>query len=195
MADVVAESWATGAIEKAGLDYDNLKRIKPDIIMLRTCMHGHSGPLAKQHGHGFLLTGLSGLDELTGWPDRPPSGLYGAFTDHIAPLFNVIALVAALEYRRRTGKGVYIDQSQHETVLQWVSPVILDYFVNNRETRAHGNRIAYAAPHGIYRCKGDDRWCAIAVFTDAEWAGLQDHRDARACTRPQVFNTSQPKEE
>jgi benzylsuccinate CoA-transferase BbsF subunit len=170
--DVVAESWATGAMEKAGLDYESLKAIKPDIIMLRTCMHGHTGPLSKQHGHGFLLTGLSGLDELTGWGDRPPSGLYGAFTDHIAPLFNVIALVAALDYRRRTGKGVYIDQSQHESVLQWVSPVILEYFVNNRETRAHGNRLPHAAPHGIFRCKGDDRWCAIAVFDDSQWKAL-----------------------
>jgi benzylsuccinate CoA-transferase BbsF subunit len=170
--DVVVESWATGAIEKAGLDYESLKKIRPDVIMLRSCMHGHTGPLAKQHGHGFLLTGLSGLDELTGWGDRPPSGLYGAFTDHIAPLFNVIALAAALDYRRRTGKGVYIDQSQHESVLHWVSPVILDYFVNNRETCARGNRLPHAAPHGVYRCKGDDRWCAIAVFTDAEWASF-----------------------
>ncbi len=188
-ADVVAESWATGAMEKAGLDYENLKKIKPNIIMLRTCMHGHTGPLSKQHGHGFLLTGLSGLDELTGWPDRPPSGLYGAFTDHIAPLFNVVSLVAAIDYRRRTGKGVYIDQSQHESVLQWVSPVILDYFVNNREERANGNRIAYAAPHGVYRCKGDDRWCAIAVFTDAEWAGFCETIEKPGLAEDSRFST------
>jgi benzylsuccinate CoA-transferase BbsF subunit len=170
--DVVVDSFAGGTMEKWGLDYDNLKKIKPDIIMLRTCMHGHTGPLAEQHGQGFILTALSGLDAVTSWPDRPPAGLYGAFTDHIAPLFNVASLLAALDYRRRTGKGLYIDQSQHEAVLHWVIPLLLDYTVNHREPKANGNRLAYAAPHGIYRCHGDDRWCAIAVFTDDEWASF-----------------------
>jgi benzylsuccinate CoA-transferase BbsF subunit len=168
-ADVVIESWATGALEKMGLDYDRVKKIKPDIIMLRTCMHGHTGPLAKVHGHGYVLTGLSGLDVLTGWPDRSPAGLYGPFTDHVAPLFGAASLIAALDYRRRTGKGTYIDQSQHESVLQWVAPHILNQVVNQQEFHANGNRYAYAAPHGVYRCQGDDRWCAIAVFTDSEW--------------------------
>jgi benzylsuccinate CoA-transferase BbsF subunit len=168
-ADVVVESFTTGAMEKWGLDYDNLKKIKPDIIMLRTCMHGHSGPLAKHHGQGFVLTALSGLDALTGWPDRPPSGLYDAYTDFVAPLFNAVSLIAALDYRRRTGKGLCIDQSQHEAVLQCIAPLILGYTANGTEPRANGNRLDYAAPHGIYRCQGDDRWCAIAVFTDDEW--------------------------
>jgi benzylsuccinate CoA-transferase BbsF subunit len=171
-ADVVVDSFAGGTMEKWGLDYDNLKKIKPDIIMLRTCMHGHTGPLAEQHGQGFILTALSGLDAVTSWPDRPPAGLYGAFTDHIAPLFNAVSLLAALDYRRRTGKGLYIDQSQHETVLHWIIPLLLDYTVNHRELKANGNRLDYAAPHGIYRCQGDDRWCAIAVFTDDEWASF-----------------------
>ena len=171
-ADVVVESFAGGVMEKWGLDYDSLKKMKPEIIMLRTCMHGHTGPLAKQHGQGFILTALSGLDAVTGWPDRPPAGLYGAFTDHVAPLFNAISLIAALDYRRRTGKGLCIDQSQHEAVLHWTIPLLLDYTVNHRELRANGNRLAYAAPHGIYRCQGDDRWCAIAVFTDEEWGSF-----------------------
>jgi benzylsuccinate CoA-transferase BbsF subunit len=171
-ADVVVESFAGGVMEKWGLDYDSLKKMKPEIIMLRTCMHGHTGPLAKQHGQGFILTALSGLDAVTGWPDRPPAGLYGAFTDHVAPLFNAISLIAALDYRRRTGKGLCIDQSQHEAVLHWTIPLLLDYTVNHRELQANGNRLAYAAPHGIYRCQGDDRWCAIAVFTDEEWGSF-----------------------
>jgi benzylsuccinate CoA-transferase BbsF subunit len=168
-ADVVVDSFVTGIMEKWGLDYDNLKKLNTDIIMLRTCMHGHTGPLAKHPGQGYILTALSGLDAITGWPDRPPSGLYSAFTDHVAPLFNAVSLIAALDYRRRTGKGQYIDQSQHEAVIHWIAPLILDYIVNHREPSANGNRISYAAPHGIYRCQGDDRWCAIAVFTDDEW--------------------------
>ena len=87
-ADIVIESFSTGVIEKMGLDYDHLKKIKPDIIMLRTCMHGHTGPLAHQHGQGYILTGLSGMDAVTGLPGNPVGGLYVPFTDHIAPLFN-----------------------------------------------------------------------------------------------------------
>ncbi len=168
-ADVVADSYATGTMEKWGLDYDNLKKIKPDIIMFRTCMHGHTGPLAQQHGQGFILTALSGVDSLISWPDRAPSGAFGALTDFIAPQFNTICLISALDYRRRTGKGQYIDQSQHEAAMQLITPLILDYTVNQRDFTANGNRLDYAAPHGIYRCKGDDRWCAIAVFTSDEW--------------------------
>jgi benzylsuccinate CoA-transferase BbsF subunit len=168
-ADIVADSYATGTMEKWGLDYDNLKKIKPDIIMLRTCMHGHTGPLARQHGQGFILTALSGVDSLISWPDRAPAGAFGALTDFLGPQFNTICLIAALDYRRRTGQGQYIDQSQHEATMQLIVPLILDYTVNQRDFTASGNRLAYAAPHGIYRCQGDDRWCAIAVFTDDEW--------------------------
>ncbi len=168
-ADIVADSYATGTMEKWGLDYESLKAIKPDIIMFRTCMHGHTGPLARQHGQGFILTALSGIDSIISWPDRAPSGAFGALTDFIAPQFNTICLIAALDYRRRTGKGQYIDQSQHEAAMQIMAPLILDYTVNGRDFKATGNRHATAAPHGIYRCQGDDRWCAIAVFKDEEW--------------------------
>lgn len=168
-ADIVAESFTAGTMEKWGLGYEDLKKIKPDIIMFRSCMHGQTGPLAKHPGHGFVLTALSGLDAITGWPDRPPSALYGAFTDFVAPLFNAVCLIAALDYRRRTGKGQYLDLSQHEESLHCLGPLILDYVVNQREPSTKGNRLDYAAPHGIYRCKGDERWCAIAVFTDDEW--------------------------
>jgi benzylsuccinate CoA-transferase BbsF subunit len=171
-ADIVADSYSTGTMERWGLDYENLKKIKQDIIMIRTCMHGHTGPLARQHGQGFILTALSGVDSLISWPDRAPSGAYGPFTDYIVPQLNAISLISALDYRRRTGKGQYIDQSQHEATLGLIAPLILDYTVNNRDFTGQGNRLSYAAPHGIYRCKGEDRWCAIAVFTDEEWASF-----------------------
>jgi benzylsuccinate CoA-transferase BbsF subunit len=168
-ADIFADSYATGTMEKWGLDYENLKKLKPDIIMLRTCMHGHTGPLARHHGQGFVLTALSGFDAITSWSDRAPSGVFGALTDFIAPQFNTLCLISALDYRRRTGKGQYIDQAQHEAAMQLIAPLILDYTTNGRDFVASGNRSLYAAPHGIYRCKGEDNWCAIAVFTDEEW--------------------------
>jgi benzylsuccinate CoA-transferase BbsF subunit len=188
-ADIVADSYATGTMEKWDLDYNSLKKIKPDIIMLRTCMHGHTGPLAKHHGQGFILTALSGVDSLLSWPDRAPAGAFGALTDFIAPQFNTISLIAALDYRRRTGKGQYIDQSQHEAAMQLITPLILDYTVNQRDYTANCNRLAYAAPHGIYRCQGDDRWCAIAVFTDDEWASFCQVIGNPALTKEPRFAT------
>ena len=176
-------------MEKWGLNYENLKQIRPDIIMLRTCMHGHTGPLSKQHGQGFILTALSGVDSLISWPDRAPSGAYGPFTDYIAPQLNTLSLIAALDYRRRTGKGQYIDQSQHEATLGLIAPLLLDYTVNQRDITGGGNRLPNAAPHGIYRCQGDDRWCAIAVFTDEEWASFCRVIGQPYLSRDPRFNT------
>jgi benzylsuccinate CoA-transferase BbsF subunit len=188
-ADIVAESFIPGTMEKWGLGYEDLKKIKPDIIMLRTCMHGQTGPLAKHPGLGLVLTALSGFVSITGWPDRPPSGLYGAFTDFVAPLFNALSLIAALDYRRRTGKGQCLDVSQHEAVMHCIEPLFLDSVVNQREPKPNGNRLASAAPHGIYRCQGEDRWCAIAVFTDDEWTNFCRVIGSPAWTKDPKFNT------
>ncbi len=188
-ADVVAESFIPGTMEKWGLGYEDLKKVKPDIIMLRTCMHGQTGPLAKHPGLGLVLTALSGFVSITGWPDRPPSGLYGAFTDFVAPLFNAVSLIAALDYRRRTGKGQCLDVSQHEATMHCLEPLFLDAVVNRREPKPDGNRLAYAAPHGIYRCRSDDRWCAIAVFTDDEWKNFCRVIGSPTWTKGPKFNT------
>ncbi len=168
-ADVVTESFTPGTMAKWGLDYDNLKSIKDNIVMLSTCNQGQSGPHAKHPGYGSQLVALSGFTQITGWPDRLPVQPFGAYTDYVAPRFGAAALVAALNYRRRTGKGQYLDLSQLESGLQLLAPLILQYTISKREAQREGNRCPYGAPHGVYRCKGDDRWCAIAVFGDEEW--------------------------
>jgi benzylsuccinate CoA-transferase BbsF subunit len=188
-ADIVTDNFTPGTMEKWGLGYEDLKKIKPEIIMMRTCMHGQTGPLARQPGLGFVLTAISGLAPITGWPDRPPSGQYFAFTDFVAPLFNAVCLMAALDYRRRTGRGQCLDMAQHESVLRCVGPLLLDSVVNRREPTPKGNRLDYAAPHGIYRCKGEDRWCAIAVFTDEEWKSFCRVIGNPAWTNEPKFNT------
>ena len=136
--------------------------------MLSACMQGQTGPHAAHPGLGFHLTALSGFSNITGWPDRQPLDL-GPHTDFIAPHFNLLAILAAIDYRRRTGKGQYIDISQYENGIHFMAPIILDYVVNQRIANRMGNRHSDAAPHGAYRCHGEDRWCAIAVFTDEEW--------------------------
>ncbi len=166
--DIVVENFAGGAMEKMGLGYEVLKKLKPDIIMCSSCMQGQTGPFARHPGIGFRLTALSGFNHITGWPDRQP-GWIGAYTDFIAPRYIILAIMAALEYRCRTGKGQYLDLSQFEGGVQLMAPLLLDYAVNRWEVNRMGNECPYAAPHNAYRCLGEDRWCAISVFTDEEW--------------------------
>jgi benzylsuccinate CoA-transferase BbsF subunit len=167
-ADVVVENFAGGAMERMGLGYPELVKIKPDIIMLSSCIMGQTGPLATHRGAGLTLTALAGFNSITGWPDREPVSI-GFYTDFIAPYFNTILLLAALDYRRRTGKGQYFDVSQLENSAHMLAPLILDWTVNGRLAQMEGNSSPHSKPHGAYRCKGDDRWCAIAVSSEHEW--------------------------
>jgi len=168
-ADVVTESFTPGMMEKWGLGYEEIKKIKSDIIMLRTCMQGQTGPHSHLPGTGVNLVGITGFAHLCGWPDRDPAQPYGPYTDSVAARFCAIMLIAALDYRRRTGKGQLLDISQFEGGINFIAPVMLDYFVNHRVADRVGNKCPRAAPHNAYRCHGEDRWCTIAVFSDDEW--------------------------
>lgn len=168
-ADIVVESFSPGTMERWGLSYKEIKKTKPGIIMLSSSSQGQTGPFAKFASLGIPLVGLGGFSRFLGWPDRGPLPFPMAYTDIISPRFAAAALIAALIYRRRTGMGQHIDIAQLESSLQFLTPAILDYTVNDRDGRLFGNSHPSAAPHGIYRCKGEDRWCTIAVFTDGEW--------------------------
>jgi len=178
-ADVVVENFAGGQMVKLGLGYKDLKKIKPDIIMLSAAIYGQTGPLAEYGGAGMSLTALTGFPNITGFPDQVPQFPGFALTDFIAPRANVLAIASALSYRNRTGKGQYIDAAQMESAIPLLTPILLEYNVNERETARIGNRADYAAPHGVYRCKGDDQWCTIAVLNDDQW-----HNFCQAIGRP-----------
>jgi crotonobetainyl-CoA:carnitine CoA-transferase CaiB-like acyl-CoA transferase len=167
-ADVVVENYSGGTMDKMGLGYEVLRKINPSIIMLSASMQGQTGPHAHHLGFGMQLTALSGYDYIGGWPDREPDN-FAVYTDWIAAHYGTAAIMAALDYRARTGKGQYLDLSEYETAVQYISPSLLDYDVNEAIAYRQGNRCEYAAPHGAYRCLGDDRWCAISIFTDEEW--------------------------
>ncbi len=173
-ADVVAESFSPKVMRGWDLDYELLRKLKRDIIMLSTCLMGQTGPLSGFAGFGSLAAGISGFYDLTGWPDRPPSGPFGAYTDTIAPRFTAIAILAALDHRRRTGEGQYIDQSQAESALHFLGPALLDYTSNGRVQTRAGNRDPRMAPHGVYPAAGDDRWVAIAAKDGEQWRALCD---------------------
>jgi benzylsuccinate CoA-transferase BbsF subunit len=170
--DVLGECFPTGVMERFGLGYDVLKSIRPDIIMVRSCGYGHTGPMAKQAGFGMTLAAYAMMYAIAGWPDRGPVPVSSYYSDQLSPLPCILAMVAALDYRRRTGKGQCIDQSQIESTLNYLTPLILDYSANKRTLAITGNKCPYAAPHGVYRCKGHERWVAIEVFTDEEWQGF-----------------------
>lgn len=170
--DVVAESFSPRAMSKWGLDYESIRKMKPDIIYYSASQQGHGGPHSGFIGFGMMMASLSGYAHLTGWPDRDPAPPYGAYTDFISPFFGAAALVAALDHKRKTGVGQHLDLSQLESGLQLIAPVQMDYVLNGHEMKRDGNRDPRAAPHNAYPCRGEDSWCAIAVFEDEEWVSL-----------------------
>jgi crotonobetainyl-CoA:carnitine CoA-transferase CaiB-like acyl-CoA transferase len=188
-ADVVCESFSPKAMRKWRLDYESLRAIKPDLIMLSSCLMGQSGPMSSYIGFGNMAAALSGFYHLCGWPDRPPSGPFSAYTDYIAPRFGAISILAALDYRRRTGKGQYIDQSQAESALHFLTPALLEYAANGRIERDAGNTDPNYAPHGVYPACGDDRWIAIVCKTDEHWRLLCGAMDRAALTLHPDFAT------
>jgi benzylsuccinate CoA-transferase BbsF subunit len=189
-ADIVVENFTPGTMQrKWGLGYEGIKKIKADIIMVSTSPLGQTGPEAQQAGFGLELVSRGGFTHFVGWPDQDAVGVGYPYTDTVTPPIAVIAIMAALEYRRRTGKGQYIDLSQHEVAVQHLAPALLDYAVNGREGGRIGNRHPYAAPHGAYRCLGDDRWCTIAVFTDGEWEAFCKVIGKPAWTEDPKFTT------
>ena len=171
-ADVVMESFSPRAMKGWGLDYDTLRTVNPNVIMLSTCLMGQSGPWASLAGFGTMAAAISGFFAVTGWADRAPCGPFGAYTDYVAPKLLLPVLLAALEHRRATGEGQYIDLSQGEASLHLLAPALLDSVVNGGIAGRHGNDDDVHAPHGVYPCSGEDRWVAVAVTDDRAWAGL-----------------------
>jgi len=171
-ADVVTESFTGGVMERMGLAYDDLKKVRSDIIMISMSAQGRGGPYSDHSAFGHVQQALCGVNNLAGWADGEPVGAYGPYTDYFVPHLAATVVLAALDYRRRTGKGQYIELSQLEAGIHCLETAILDYTANDREQRRMGNRHPYAAPHGAYRCRGEDRWCTIAVFNENEWQNL-----------------------
>jgi benzylsuccinate CoA-transferase BbsF subunit len=169
-ADVVVESFTPRVMGSFGFAYEDIVTWKPDVIMLSSSMQGHTGPNREYRGYGGQGSALSGLHHVTGWPDRVPAGPKGAYTDSIAPRLGVAAILAALDYRERTGIGQYIDLSQVECAIStFMRTEVLDYTINGHVTGRIGNRSPLAAPHGAFPASGDDYWVALAVETESQW--------------------------
>jgi benzylsuccinate CoA-transferase BbsF subunit len=171
--DVALDSFTAGTMGDFGLGYDVARALNPSIIMATTCLMGQTGPDARLGGYGYHAAAVSGFFEITGWDDRPPAGPFNAYTDTIAPRFLATTLMAALDHRRRTGEGQFIDQAQLESALHFLGPELLDVQISGRSPRRAGNDSPHAAPHDAYPCAGEDQWCAIAIETEEHWRALR----------------------
>jgi len=171
--DVVVDNFRPGIMARWGLAYDDLVKVKPDIIVASMPMVGSTGPFRHWGGFGTTAFSLSGMLELTGFPESEPLACAIPFPDSSCnPTHFAVALLAALRHRRRTGQGQWIDASQMESTMAAIGPAILQALANGTQAERTGNREGTAAPCGIYRCAGDDRWCAIEVHTTAQWEAL-----------------------
>ena len=167
-ADVVTESFSPGTMEKWGMGYEDVRKIRPDIIYFSSSMQGRGGPHSSYAGYGQNACNFSGYTELSGWPDRKPCAPY-AYTDYVCCRFAAFALVSALIHRSKTGKGQYIEQSQFESSVHFLMQAIMDYQVNGNIQTRMGNRSPIASPQGVFPCKGEDYWVAITALNQDEW--------------------------
>ena len=172
-ADIVLQNQRPGLMKAMSLGYEELKKVKEDIILLEVGIMGQEGPMVGVGGWGSNSMAQSGQFYYYRFPDNGPSSPgFTAVPDVIGPMFAAMAGIAALDYKRRTGKGQHLDVSQLEPLVHFLGPAVLDFTVNGRIQPPVGSRDPHAAPHNAFRCKGDDKWCVIAVFTDEEWQGF-----------------------
>lgn len=172
MSDVVMENFATGTMEKLGLGYETVRRLKPDIIYLSLSAFGRTGPMKDYVGFHSVINLFSGLAAVTGYPGGHPRILGGVFPDLFSGCYCLLAVVEALYHRAKTGEGQYIELAMTEALTTLIPEAVADYTLNGREVERVGNRDRDKAPHNVYRCKGDQRWVALSVATEAQWQAL-----------------------
>ena len=173
-ADVVCESYTPRIMRSWGLDYAGVRQINPSVVMLSSCLYGQTGPLANFGGYGNLSGAMVGFYNITGWPDRAPVGPYGAITDYTSPHPATASLLAAIDHRRRTGEGRYLDFSQAEASVHFIAPVVLECLRNGTVVGGRGNQSEHYCPHGVFPAAGDDRWVAVVAQDDDAWTALAD---------------------
>ncbi|MCP4750712.1 MAG: CoA transferase [Proteobacteria bacterium] len=190
MSDVVVDNFAPGVMDRFGIGYADLKEVKPDIIMLSASGYGASGPYNGYSAVGASLGSFSGMASLRGYPAddvivRSPGQVW---SDNVAGTTAAFAVLAALHYRNREGRGQFIDLSQAECFLPHMGESILEYTMNGSLPEAIGNRDSAMAPHGCYRCLGEDRWVVIAVSSEEEWRAFGEVIGSPAWTKEARFS-------
>lgn len=172
-AQIVANNFTPGVMEKLGLGYEALRSIQPGIIFASMSTQGSTGPDSSDLGYGLTIGAVTGLLHLSGLPDREPAGTGTNYPDHIPnPAHAAFAILAALRHQRRTGQGQAIDIAQVEPTISMMGPAVMDYFANGVIQNRRGNRHSGHAPQGVFPCHGEDRWIAISIRSDEQWRRL-----------------------
>jgi len=172
ISDVVVDNFSPGVMKRFTLGYDDLKKIKPDIIKISFPGVGREGPLSDVVTYGPSLAGLAGLDSLIGYEGERVLGMQQAYADINAALFGAFAIQTGLFHRERYGEGQHIEVAQIEALLGTMPEPIMEASLNNRVLGTLGNVHPLMAVHNNYPCRGDDKWVSIAILTEAEWKGF-----------------------
>ncbi len=187
ISDVVVENFSPGVMKRFTLDYDELKKDKPDIIMISFPGVGSEGPLADVVTYGPSLAGLAGLDSMIGYEGERVLGMQQAYADINAALFGAFAIQTALYHREKYGEGQHVEVAQIESLLSTMPEPVMEASLNLRALSTLGNANNMMAVHNNYPCKGDDKWVSIAISSEEEWAGFCKALDYPSWTKREDF--------
>jgi benzylsuccinate CoA-transferase BbsF subunit len=169
VSDIVVENFATGVMDRLGLSYEELKKVKPDIIMVSATGLGSSGPLKNAVSYFAEVQNFAGVSNLAGYKDGKRGTVMSMWGDYITGMLLSFAAQTALRHRNKTGEGQHIQVAMAENLIASIPEVVMDYTVNGRDAEAQENEAAPLAPHNVYRSQGFDKWIAIAVTNEEEW--------------------------
>ncbi len=189
MSDVAVENFASGVIDRLGLGYNELRKLKPDLVMISMSGYGRGGPESDYVSYGPAQVPLSGMSQLTGYAGWQPMHVGMSYGDPNAGLHAAFAVLSALFYRERSGGGQYIDMSQCESTMAVLGEGFMEYAMNGAQPPRNGNRVAHMAPHGVFMCAGEDRWLSIACGSDGEWLSLCEAMDRAELANDARFRT------
>ena len=189
ISDIVTENFGGSVMDQWGLGYEELKQHKPDIILFSGSGYGRTGPRKEFPGYAPIVDAFTGLTSVNGYIDSKPVplGSYG-WTDMIQALNGTFAILAALNHRLETGEGQYIDAAMTESNANFMGELFMDYTMNDKVGKPVGNRDSIMAPHGCYRCQGDDKWVAIAVSSEQEWEAFKHAIGSPEWTKKEEFS-------
>ena len=189
--DIVVENMRPGKMAKNGLGYEDLKAVKPDIIMISASGFGATGPYKNYGGYAPIFASIGGLAYLTGYADGEPNTMSGVMDLRVGTMSAFVAL-AALIRKQQTGQGMYVDVSSSEAISSLIGSDLMGYTMNGVSPMRRGNEDSILAPHQVYRCKGEDKWVSIAVATEEEWKNLcKAMRDPEWTKDPKFKDTYQ----
>jgi benzylsuccinate CoA-transferase BbsF subunit len=172
ISDVAVENFASNVIDRLGLGYEDLRQVKPDLVMISMSGYGRGGPESHYVSYGPAQVPLSGLSSLTGYKGWGPLHVGMSYGDPNAGLHAAFAVISALYHRERTGKGQYIDMSQWESSMAVIGEAFLGYQMRGAQPERDGSRVPHMSPHGVFMSAGEDRWISIACGSDEEWRAL-----------------------